>query len=72
MQPYWFLRIPATNILTYPALQSGAGGGLYNIWWVHSHVETQHQGHAHRLHLVEKKEKNISQVTSLHILNLLS
>lgn len=40
--------------LTYPALQSGAGGGLHNIWRVHSHVETQHQGYTHGLHLEKK------------------
>lgn len=44
--------------LTYPALQSGAGGGLDHIRWVHSHVEAQHQRHAHSLHLGADAEHN--------------
>ena len=37
--------------LTDPALQSGTRRGLDNIRGVHSHVETENQGHAYRLHL---------------------
>ena len=38
-------------VLTDPALQSGAGWRLDHVRRVHAHVETQHQGHTHCLHL---------------------
>ena len=50
-------------VLTYPALQPGAGGGLDHIRRVHSHVETQHQRHTHSLHLREEKHNMV--ITSL-------
>lgn len=45
--------------LTYPALQSGAGGSLDHVRRVHAHVETQHQCYAHSLHLWEETRDKI-------------